>query len=145
VLVLLGTVLRRQNDSALVVPAPLQDKIVRALDLGAELLYARGFLRKGVGLCHGAGGSVFALLAVATAFRARGDEARAGRWLCRAAHLAELAVGWRELTERGEMSTPDRPWSLYEGLAGMCCAWAAVVDAIDGQGARGMPGYDDIV
>jgi hypothetical protein len=141
VIILLSTVLCR---SLLSDAEDLQAKIVSALEAGATLIYERGLLRKGVGLCHGAGGSVFALLAAASAFGARGDETRRSRWLRRAVHLALLAGDWPALTQRGEMGTPDRPYSLYEGLAGMCCAWAAVVAAIDGQVSRGMPGYDDL-
>ena len=64
-----------------------------------------------------------------------------------------------------EMKTPDRPWSLYEGSAGMCCAWAEVYDRLsttgrnlsssgdEPEGTRlhwarsrsGMPGFDDMI
>jgi hypothetical protein len=50
------------------------------------------------------------------------------------------------------MSTPDHPWSLYEGVGGMCCAWAEVLCRLDDikKGINvpymgcGMPGFDDI-
>ena len=60
-------------------------------------------------------------------------------------HLAHLACAYQRLEARGEMGTPDRPYSLYAGVAGMVCAWADVVRRIDGEAreGRGMPGYDD--
>jgi hypothetical protein len=122
---------------------------MRALGRAANLVYSRGFLRKGVGLCHGVSGSVFALLAAAKAFSAdstSSESASEDVTICirRATHLAVLALDWRRLTEDGEMRQPDRPCSLYEGLAGMCAAWAATIQVLAGTPARGMPGYDDL-
>ena len=66
--------------------------------------------------------------------------------IMRATHLAQLAASYEKLTTNGEMSIPDRPYSLYEGAAGMCCAWGEVLRRIDGrEGAgRGMPAFDDL-
>lgn len=130
-----------------------------------ELVYSRGILRKGVGLCHGVGGSVYALLAVSDVLDApahakttqelQHDEEK-HRWLLRAVHLADLATAYQSLTSKGQMSVPDRPYSLYEGIAGMCCAWAEVLMRLpngngNGNGKReeerrrgGMPGFGDI-
>ena len=92
-------------------------------------------------------------------------------WLQRAVHLADLATAYQKLTQEGKMKTPDHPYSLYEGVAGMCCAWAEVLVRLgDGPGTPGgngggngsgsgsgsgnggggvqrrggMPGYDDL-
>lgn len=75
-------------------------------------------------------------------------------WLVRAVHLADLATGYAAFTQEGEMRGPDHPYSLYEGLAGMCCAWAELDLRLSGGresgngggGPRrgGMPGYDDL-
>ena len=58
--------------------------------------------------------------------RAACDEAHcgehAGEWFVRAMHLAHLACVYQRLEARGEMGTPDRPYSLYAGVAGMVCA-----------------------
>lgn len=110
-------------------------------------MYERGLLRKGVGLCHGVAGSVYALLAVSDILERPAQDGK--EWLMRAAHLALLAASYRALEEKGEMRTPDRPYSLYEGVAGMCCAWAEVLARLTKQHGEfephGMPGYDDLV
>jgi hypothetical protein len=113
------------------------------------LVYERGFLRKGVGLCHGVAGSIYTLLAVAEAFDSDANRTH-GEWFLRAAHLAQSACTYEELTRRGEMSVPDRPYSLYEGVAGMCCAWSDILTGLEGSKGNGdrtfggMPGYSDL-
>ncbi|KAF9461551.1 hypothetical protein BDZ94DRAFT_1263373 [Collybia nuda] len=83
-----------------------------------------------------------------------------GEYLQWSAHLAHLTTTHASLVARGEMGVPDRPLSLYEGLAGMCCAWALVLWRISRQSPDrpeiehedgedkvlrgGMPGYDDL-
>jgi len=50
------------------------------------------------------------------------------------------------------MRAPDRPYSLYEGVGGMCCAWTEVLVRTDPaldvplrvSAGRGMPGYNDL-
>ncbi len=138
-----------------------------ALNKGADIVYIKGLLRKGVGLCHGVAGSVYALLATSDALNhgdeqyllTVGDDVKMNTWLFRAIHLAQLATAYEDLTRRGEMTTPDYPFTLYGGVAGMCCAWAEVVRRLDrvlgrdggGNGmsedmgiAHGIPGYDDL-
>ena len=111
-------------------------RIKEALAKAADITYRQGLLRKGVGLCHGVSGNVFALLAAADVLDDRdGNEERA-------LHLASLATQWEVYTHSGKMRLPDAPWSLYEGLAGMCCAWKAVLDRR--RERIGMPGYDDL-
>jgi len=56
-----------------------------------------------------------------------------------------LATTYPSLTNNGEMRVPDHPWSLYEGVAGMCCVWGAVLRKLAAKdGGSGMPGYTDI-
>ncbi|KAI0635461.1 hypothetical protein C8Q77DRAFT_1217277 [Trametes polyzona] len=206
-LMLLSTLLRRAALSPEACPLPdnLRTSIVAAMTRAGDLVYERGLLRKGVGLCHGVGGSVYALLAVSDALDAHQPAAHPDsptassptptthtskplsharslahslslshhshaahdpsaqemqrepekhRWLLRAAHLAELAAGYQSLTQKGEMRVPERPYSLYEGIAGMCCTWSEVLMRLPngnghGNGAEekrrgGMPGFDDI-
>jgi Lanthionine synthetase C-like protein len=115
-------------------------------------VYRHGLLRKGVGICHGVAGSVYALLAVSDILDhhstnpAKPDQTPSKKYLLRAVHLAHLATSHETLTANGEMATPDRPWSLYEGTAGMCCAWAEVLLRLEGKRSlyRGMPGFDDL-
>lgn len=151
-LVLLSTLYRRHSptSSTCALPDAVHTATRTALYRGGMLVYERGLLRKGVGLCHGIAGSVYALLAVAEALD---DHAKTehGEWFLRAAHLAQRACKYEEMTVRGEMDVPDRPYSLYEGVAGMCCAWADVVDGLGGSSKRktrrtfgGIPGYSDL-
>ena len=146
-LTFLSTFLRRTALSpALAITPSLRDRTVAAMQRGGALVYTHGLLRKGVGLCHGVAGGVYALLAVSDMLDSRADT----YWLARAVHLAHLATEYSALERKGEMRVPDDPYGLYEGVAGMCCAWAEVllrlgVKARDaGKRKSGMPGYDDL-
>ena len=131
---------------SLTIGPSLRDRIIAAMQRGGELVYTHGLLRKGVGLCHGVAGSVYALLAISDTL----DSDTSTCWLSRAVHLAHLATEYSVLERKGEMRVPDDPYSLYEGVAGMCCAWAEVLLrlGVKGRGTRkrksGMPGYDDL-
>jgi len=127
-----------------------------ALARGGNIVYERGLLRKGVGLCHGVAGSVYALLAVSSALdsydhgQVLESPGEGAHWLMRAVWLAQLATDYERLTSQGEMRVPDRPYSLHEGIAGMCCAWGEVLRRLEGRKgpggrpASGFPGYDDL-
>ncbi|KAL1756757.1 hypothetical protein FB107DRAFT_260695 [Schizophyllum commune] len=141
---------------------------LRAVDRAANLVYRRGLLRKGIGACHGTAGSIFALLAAARLYahravaaedgngkgrvegpggletRARQEE-KARENVARAAHLAHLVLMPEVVAKMG---TSDRPHSLYEGLAGMVCAWGSVLLALrrgsEADERWGLPGLDDL-
>jgi hypothetical protein len=144
IVILLSILLRRASsiNGSKRLSSRLRHKITAALESGATLIYTRGFLRKGVGLCHGVAGSVFALLAAFDALPSN------SLYLQQAIHLAHLSTDYLTMTERGEMRKPDRRWSLYEGTAGMCCAWGEILRRLETPGAQeigcGMPGFDDI-
>lgn len=143
----------------------LYEGIATSLHTGAQLVYRYGLLRKGLGLCHGVAGSVFALLAASDILDtprgsgtgqsiddrdpSRSEARQQTPYLGWAVHLAHLATSHVSLVSSGEMSVPDHPLSLYEGQAGMCCAWAQVLcklsmdNVIPRSGGHGMPGYDD--
>jgi hypothetical protein len=108
---------------------------------------------------------VYALLAAAEAFHCQlTDTSEVGtrtelesgnelsnKLMKRAVHLALLATGYKDLTKEGQMGVPDRPWSLYEGVGGMCCTWTAVLTMYKKQNEGcsknvfvGMPGFNDI-
>ncbi|KAK0450411.1 lanthionine synthetase C-like protein [Desarmillaria tabescens] len=167
IVMLLSTVLKlsSQNLQEFRLPVHLLNKATVSIRKGASLVYRHGFLRKGVGLCHGVGGSIYALLSTSDALAlVPGDSDHKHNSLYyfqRAVHLAYLSTSYEKLTEDGEMGVPDRPGSLYEGLAGMCCAWGEIARrtaAIDVEGkagsehsnpqplsiASGFPGYDDL-
>lgn len=191
ILILFSTLLRRfhqpplpstssqsEPTSTLTIPPPLISALKKSLLQGADLVYTHGLLRKGVGLCHGISGSIYALLSVSdtladhnTKGKANPEGSRAltiDNRLLQAIHLAQMATSYESLTyDKGEMYVPDRPYSLYEGVAGMCCAWVEIVKRVDGilsmcadepgdgsaggggrwrrKGGSGMPGYDDLV
>lgn len=76
-----------------------------------ELVWKRGLLRKGPGICHGVAGNGYVHLLL---YRLTGDF----KHLYRANKFAEFLDS--ESFKR-EARTPDRPMSLYEGLSGTVC------------------------
>jgi len=114
--------------------------------------WREGFLKKGVGLCHGVSGSVFALLAASDALDGYDKDLLPERFY-QAVHLTALGSHWHGMTREGELRRPDAPYSLYEGLSGLCSAYAAILERITPDGKwrglgsvfRGMPGYDDVM
>ncbi|KAF4745261.1 LanC-like protein 2, partial [Perkinsus olseni] len=99
-----------------------------------EVVYERGLLaEKGAGLCHGVGGSTMALIAL---YSHTGD----GTWLRKARQFALFAGRYGQWLSE---SFADRPYSLYEGLAGATAAIAATLAATRGQDnvTRIFPGF----
>ncbi|KAF9463734.1 hypothetical protein BDZ94DRAFT_1308453 [Collybia nuda] len=158
---------RAHTQHAHVLDPALHETLATSLRAGTQLVYQHGLLRKGLGLCHGVAGSVYTLLAASDALDLDVDSGQdvgtQWQYLRWAIHLAHLATNHTLLVARGEMGVPDHPLSLYEGLAGMCCAWALVLcrisrlqlrsgdgDAVAGKRAvvmgsgHGMPGYDGL-
>lgn len=82
-------------------------KYLEAALKSGDVIWSRGLLKKGYGLCHGVAGNAYAFLSL---FRATGDY----KHLHRAVKFAEFCA---EYGSHG-CRTPDRPWSLFEGLAG---------------------------
>lgn len=82
-------------------------RYLAAARAAARAVWERGLLRKGVGLCHGISGNGYAFISL---YRATGEP----EYLAMAQAFALYATErWEELYE-----VPDRPASLYEGLAG---------------------------
>jgi len=145
ILILLSTVLRvLSHQSQIKGNETLVRKLNGALLRGADVVYQKGLLRKGVGLCHSVAGSVYALLAVSDVVNVKGEE-----FLLKAAHLACLATFHEDMTTSKEMRIPDHPWSLYEGLAGACCVWSEILSRLDSarfrRASSGFPGFDDLL
>ena len=165
-MILLSTLVKLSSKNPQEIPVRIRliDKAMASIRKGASLVYRHGFLRKGVGLCHGVGGSIYALLSVSDALVLMpGDSDHKHNsvyYFQRAVHLAYLATSYENLTDNGKMGVPDRPGSLYEGLAGMCCAWSEIAQRIvamevEGESTEhtnlqplslvnGFPGYDDL-
>ncbi|KAI0746461.1 hypothetical protein C8Q80DRAFT_1175179 [Daedaleopsis nitida] len=172
------------SPTACPLPDSLRESVLAATTRAAELVYTRGLSCKGAGLCHGTAGNVYALVSLSDALgeakthypeshpshRAHSHSISLSRslshshqippevehsyWLMRALHLADLATGYKALAQEGKMVTPDHPYSLYEGVAGMCCVWAQLLVRLDGKApgdgngnaarCAGMPGFDDL-
>lgn len=82
-----------------------------------EMVWERGLLRKGPGICHGVAGSGYVFLLL---YRLSGEL----RWLHRARQFAEFMF----TDEFKAARTPDCPYSLYEGLAGTACFLADLLE-----------------
>ncbi|KAF9458544.1 hypothetical protein BDZ94DRAFT_1325422 [Collybia nuda] len=68
ILILLSTIIQwSHKDPKNNLDTALYDTLATSLRAGARLVYRHGLLRKGLGLCHGVAGSVFALLAASDA------------------------------------------------------------------------------
>ncbi|KAJ8924535.1 hypothetical protein NQ315_007333 [Exocentrus adspersus] len=89
-----------------------EDKYLQSCKLMADLIWEKGLLKKGPGLCHGVAGNgyVFLLLYRLT----KGDN----KYLYRALRFYEFMES-EEFKSNSRM--PDHPYSLYEGLAGTVC------------------------
>ena len=83
-------------------------KYLTAAMQSADVIWQRGLLRKGYGICHGTAGNGYAFLAL---FNLTHDPI----YLHRALQFSRFcgAYGSHPLSRQ-----PDRPWSLFEGLAG---------------------------
>ncbi|CAK8675045.1 unnamed protein product [Clavelina lepadiformis] len=77
----------------------------------AETVWQKGLLRKGPGICHGVAGSGYVFLLM---YRLTGEQ----KYLYQAERFANFMFS--DLF-KAEARTPDRPFSLFEGLAGTIC------------------------
>jgi len=80
--------------------------LMAAKDYG-ECIWTRGLLRKGYGLCHGTAGNGYAFLRL---YQLTGEE----KYVFRAVKFGQWCCAYGEHGCR----TPDRPFSMFEGLAG---------------------------
>lgn len=72
-----------------------------------EVIWSRGILKKGYGICHGVSGNAYTLLYL---FQKMKDP----KYLYRACKFAQWCMDYGTKQHR----EPDRPFSLFEGLAG---------------------------
>jgi hypothetical protein len=89
----------------------------------AEVVWTRGLLKKGVGLCHGLAGNAYAFLAL---FRAT----REPQWLYRAYCFAIFPCNNDRLLQH-LWNTPDVPNSLANGRSGAICLLVDVIATHD--------------
>ncbi|XP_028132678.1 glutathione S-transferase LANCL1 isoform X1 [Diabrotica virgifera virgifera] len=78
-----------------------------ALECG-EIIWQRGLLRKGYSLCHGVSGNAYSFLEL---YQTTKEE----KHLYRALKFAEWCIAYKK---EHEEHSPDRPKSLFEGIAG---------------------------
>ncbi|XP_020293533.1 lanC-like protein 3 homolog [Pseudomyrmex gracilis] len=82
-----------------------------------DLVWRKGLLRKGPGICHGVAGNGYVFLLL---YRLTNNM----RYLYRAAKFADFM---NSSQFQSEARTPDSPYSLYEGLAGTACFLADLI------------------
>ncbi|KAF7349946.1 Lanthionine synthetase c family protein [Mycena venus] len=121
ILLLLCTVLCSATQTSAAPLLVFWGKVIAPVQTGAGLIYRHRLLSKGVGLCHGVGGSIFALLAVSDVLdlartkKSKPSKSNAAQsnevnyYLVRAVHLAQLAASHETLTANGEMGILDYP------------------------------------
>jgi lantibiotic modifying enzyme len=99
------------------------DYLHQAVDIALKVVWPRGLLRKGMGLCHGISGNAYSFLAlyrVLNTLKHRGGDIKDEEidiWLYRSWRFVEFAYQHQQELHR----VPDHPYSLFEGLGGFCC------------------------
>jgi len=116
---------------------------LKAALAASDVVWDRGLLKKGLGLCHGVAGNAYVFLACHRAAAAAGDSATAATQLHRAQQYALYAARTWKLA----YGAPDRPMSLYEGLAGAVALWAHLMPSLSSPStqvlaATKMPGFE---
>lgn len=81
-----------------------------------EVVWRRGLLRKGCGLCHGTSGNAYTFISLYQLLKKQKEftEVEAAKYLYRCCAFAEWCFDFNEHRER----CPDRYFSLFEGVAG---------------------------
>ncbi|KAH0561428.1 glutathione S-transferase LANCL1 [Cotesia glomerata] len=102
-----------------------EDYLEIAKDCG-EVIWCRGLLKKGSGICHGVSGNAYTFLCLY-------QKTKELKHLYRACKFAEWCFDY----EKHQSRIPDRPYSLFEGLAGVIYY---LIDLTDPSSAK-FPGY----
>ena len=100
-----------------------EEKYLNACLKCGDLIWHKGLLRKGPGICHGVAGNGYVFLIL---YRLTKDP----KHLYRATKFMEFLTNEMFIKEA---RIPDRPFSLYEGLAGTVCF---LVDLLDLEKAQ---------
>ncbi|XP_054712655.1 lanC-like protein 3 [Uloborus diversus] len=93
-----------------------EEKYLKSCLLCGEIVWKKGLLRKGPGICHGVAGSGYVFLLL---YRLTNDAKHLHRAIQFAMFLFE--------DEFKAARVPDKPLSLYEGLAGTVCFLADIL------------------
>jgi hypothetical protein len=92
----------------------------RAISSASDVVWSQGLLSKGCSLCHGLAGNSLSLLLLVDPF----DEQTDGHLAAALAMLLEARATPPFNPDATKYRMPDDPWSLFEGLAGLLCAWS---------------------
>ncbi|TNM96150.1 hypothetical protein fugu_015811 [Takifugu bimaculatus] len=84
-----------------------EDKYLKEATECAEVIWHRGLLRKGYGICHGTAGNGYAFLSLYKLTKEK-------KYLYRSCKFADWCLAYGTHGCR----IPDRPYSLFEGMAG---------------------------
>jgi lantibiotic modifying enzyme len=95
-----------------------QPKYLAWAELAADVVWMRGLLRKGNGLCHGVAGNAYCFLAV---FRCTDNDIYLHR-----ARVFALAA--QDDIVAAHQDTPDHSMSLFEGLGGLLALYADLLE-----------------
>jgi hypothetical protein len=96
-----------------------------AITLGCVKVWEEGLLSKGGGLCHGIAGNAIPLLLLQKGVSTSKETDEILRRGLAMLLLARETPPYAESNAEGRIfRTPDNPYSLFEGLAGMMSAWA---------------------
>ena len=107
----------------------------QAKDITRLVIWPRGLLKKGVGLCHGISGNGMVLLRLSQ--ECEGNERIT--WRRRALQYAKFAMD--NFEDLG--SIPDRPYSLFEGCSGFVCFLMDCSSQIQGSVNTRFPLYEN--
>ncbi|XP_057307917.1 lanC-like protein 3 homolog [Hydractinia symbiolongicarpus] len=99
-----------------------EEKYLQAALRCGEVIWTKGLLRKGPGLCHGVAGNGYAFLLL---YHITHDN----KHLRRAHRFAQFMQS-SEFKENSNL--PDFPYSLFEGYAGTACFLADIASPADG-------------
>jgi hypothetical protein len=103
-----------------------------AMQLGSAVVWKRGLLSKGGGLCHGIAGNALSLLLLYDPSDSKTDIifSKGLAMLLEAqetlpfASSSAVTSGVQDDNAKRTYHLPDHPFSLQDGLAGTICAWA---------------------
>lgn len=95
-----------------------EEKYLQAVLRSGELIWKKGLLRKGPGICHGIAGNGYVFLLL---YRLTSDEKQLRR-------ARQFAAFMQTEEFKANSRVPDAPYSLFEGIAGTACFLSDLVN-----------------
>ncbi|KAJ4774398.1 LanC-like protein 2 [Rhynchospora pubera] len=108
-----------------------EDRFLHAASNAAEVVWNRGLLKR-VGICHGISGNAYTFLSL---YRQTGNKEYLYRAKAFTCFLLDRGI---ELIADGVLHSGDRPFSLFEGQAGMAYLFLDMANPAE----SGFPGYE---